>query len=564
MKFRTLIYTLLAIALILLLVAAGGAYWIVSRGALTVPATVNPSTAFLIPKRSAVVVSLLVNPDRLKATAIATASPPNRNTLRRQFNRYQRSLLADSRLDYNRDIRPWLGDEITVALTTADIDRNRANGQKPGYLVVATTPDLDLAKATLEVFWQRQAARRTPLVFEPFAGVTLTYTEPQRAETDDLTAVETLATTVVGDRFVLLANSPKVLRSALNSLQVAELSLGNSPVYEQISANLKPDQLGFAILNLPAIASEFTANATTLLPRHYESLALSFRQSPQGLLADTSLSLSDGETWEHTQPRLSQPVSALKWIPATSALSLGGTNLTALWTQLADEPIAQQVRSRLQQRWGVDLPQDLLSWMEGDYALGLLPRPDRPQPDWVFVTPQSPATTAGLEHLKAIAQSTGVSTGSFMLNEQSIDAWTKLVTKPVRWPRSSSRAKETKPQRDIISIAVEVEGVHTVVNGYEIFTTSLEAMDQVLQTSEDGILNSADFQRAITALPVLNHGYLYVNGTALRELGQLSSGKFSSAWAATLLDAVRSVTFGSYGEGEKSAEGKMLIQLQVD
>jgi len=46
-------------------------------------------------------------------------------------------LLANTGLDYRRDIQPWLG-EITLAVTTIDIDRDAQNGQ-PGYLMALAT-----------------------------------------------------------------------------------------------------------------------------------------------------------------------------------------------------------------------------------------------------------------------------------------------------------------------------------------------------------------------------------------------------------------------------------------
>jgi len=82
-------------------------------------------------------VSLLVNPDRLESfrqvgSRTTAASTPGTKPAKT-------NLLANTGLDYQRDIQPWLGDEITLAVTTIDIDRDEQNGRQPGYLMALAT-----------------------------------------------------------------------------------------------------------------------------------------------------------------------------------------------------------------------------------------------------------------------------------------------------------------------------------------------------------------------------------------------------------------------------------------
>jgi len=84
---------------------------------------------------------------------------------------------------------------------------------------------------------------------------------------------------------------------------------------------------------------------------------------------------------------LSQPVGALQHIPGAAGFSISGsdlsqlrnTNLNQLWTQVsaklsgssydAISRLINQPLAALQARWGIDLPQDIFSWVQ--YALGL-------------------------------------------------------------------------------------------------------------------------------------------------------------------------------------------------
>ncbi|NJR39528.1 MAG: DUF3352 domain-containing protein [Leptolyngbyaceae cyanobacterium CSU_1_4] len=185
------------------------------------------------------------------------------------------------------------------------------------------------------------------------------------------------------------------------------------------------------------------------------------------------------------QSALSAPVAALKFIPQ-GLVTATGTNVEQVLAQLetglvgydAIARLLQQPLAQLEQRWEIDLAKDVLSWMPGEYALGLLPRSGGAQ-DWVFVSPQSTETTAGLERLNAIAQTQGISLGSVPLGETKITAWTTLQTVPK--PRANSPKNAGS---ELMTIQAKVEGVHATVKGYEIFATSLEAMEQAIQAAQ--------------------------------------------------------------------------------
>jgi hypothetical protein len=49
------------------------------------------------------------------------------------------------------------------------------------------------------------------------------------------------------------------------------------------------------------------------------------------------------------------------------------------------------------------------------------------------------------------------------------------------------------------------------MGNYEILTTSLEAMSQVLSANQNPLVTSTKFQQAISALPTENNGYFYLD-----------------------------------------------------
>lgn len=527
----------------------------------------NPAAAIFVPKQAAVMVSLLVNPDRLE-----DFSHGNRGRARQQLDKIKQSLLADTDLDYRRDIQPWLGNEITLAVTTLDIDRNGQNGKQPGYLLAVTTKAPDKSRDFVELFWQKRAIAGKQLVYEQYQGVNLIYSDqsldtPSVVKKSKVLASPSLqnsvASAVVGDRFILFANSPKVLRDAINNVQAANLSLNDAPSYQLALQNLISSRIGLSFVNLPTLTrwiGSRDANADSLAQQPYQ-VAIALSPQQQGLLADTALLAASGQEIAAKPPTLSAPVGALQYIPTKSGIALAGTNLHQLWNQLSsglqrDDTLSQLLQSSvatLSTRWGIQLPQDIFSWVQGEYALALLPRPEG-NPDWIFVADRSVAATAeeSIEYLDAVAKRQGFSVGSLPLEGQTISAWTKLTT-----------ATGSKKAQESVTLKAQVRGVHTTAGKYEIFATSIEAIDQALKATDNSLITSDKFKQVIAALPQPNDGFLYLDWKASQSFleGQLPIVRVVELIGQPLFANLRSLTLSSYGSEAGFQRSKLFLQL---
>jgi Protein of unknown function (DUF3352). len=87
-----------------------------------------------------------------------------------------------------------------------------------------------------------------------------------------------------------------------------------------------------------------------------------------------------------------------------------------------------------------------------------------------FAAETSADSQRAIDKLDEIARSKEYSIGSFTLRNQKITAWTQLTTHP-------NYGKENKRKS---AIETEAKGVRATVGKYEIFTTSVEAMDEAL------------------------------------------------------------------------------------
>ena len=560
MKRSSFFSLLVAGVIVLLLTGIGGYYWLVRESPLTLlrgGSQTTPAAAMFVSKQAPVMVSLLVNPDRLEPLQRVVARQGERRRSRTELNQLKTNLLANTGLDYRQDIQPWLDDEITLAVTTVDIDRDSKNGQQPGYLMALATKDADKSREFLQLLFSKRALAGTDLAFEKYKGVQL------------INEGEALSGALVGDRFVLFANHPKVLRDAINNVQAPDLGLTSSSQYQQALTLLPPARIGLTFLNVPNLLS-WLGNEPQ--PQTYQSQIIALELNRQGLLAETVLLAAPEQQIYPPAPALSQLVGALQYIPAETGFSISGsdlshlenTDLNQLWTQSAQlsgsdydaiSRLVKQPLAALQARWGIDLKKDIFSWVQGEYALGLLPRADQTTPDLIFVAQKSDAAEQGISHLDAIAQQQGLSITPLPLGNQKISAWTQLTT---------ASASSSDPDRGLITLKAKVNGVHTTVGNYEIFTTSVEAMDEALNATKGGsLVDNPKFKASIDAIPQPNQGYVYLDWTASQGIleRQLPVLKLLEVVGRRFFSNLRSLTVSSYGSETGVLKGGVFFRF---
>ncbi|MFP4124575.1 MAG: DUF3352 domain-containing protein [Coleofasciculus sp.] len=570
MKLRSFFYALTASVVMLLLLAGGGWFWVSAHSPLNLlqeQEIKTPTAAIFVPKQAPAMISLLVNPDRLAALRQVVVEPQKRRGAIAEFKQLENSLLANLGLDYQRDIQPWIDDELTLAVTSLDVDRNPGNAAQPGYLLVFTTNDPEAAQE--QVYSRLAIAEEADLVVESYQGVNLIYQSPISAKEqgsdnpESRLIPDTLTSAIVGDRFVLYANHPKVLRNAINTVQVADLSLAENFDYQQLLQSLTEPRIGLSVVNLPALAA-WISNQSIPNRESFEaskSLAITLSLTRQGLLAQTAIPRSKSSP-EPITPVLSQPVDALEYIPTQSALVIAGVNLNQFWQQLSsrletDESLSSlldQGIAQLESRWGIQLPEEIFSWVEQDYALSLFPRPDQPNPDWIFVaqTANNDRAIDAIEHLDMVAKQQGLNVGELPFGDRTTTAWTKLVT-----------AQTLKNRQDgLLSLQAQVRGVHTTVGDYEVFATSIEAMDAALNGVKDSLVQNLDFQNAIAALPAQNDGYFYLNWLESKPLieRQLPIVRVVELIGQPLFNHLRSLTITSYGVNQDVQQSQLFFQ----
>jgi Protein of unknown function (DUF3352) len=557
MKFRSFLLILVASSLILLLIAGTSLSWILQQSPLYLRQggiLQDPMAAMFIPRQAPVMLSLIVNPEQLEALQKLSISPGERQRSHWEFQRIKKSLLASTGLNYQKEIQPWLGDEITLAVTSLDYDRNAENGLQPGYLLAVKTENANLAREFLQVSYSKSAiAGTSELVFEQYKGVKIIYKKPLIPQVKQGIS----ATAVVGD-FVLFANHPKVLFAAINNVQVPDLNLKDSASYQSALRTITTPRIGVAVINLPTLSAWITNTPVPENPEIEQFFTLALALNSQGLIAQTALIGVSGT--ENQNPALAAPVNALNYIPETALFTAAGTNLNQFWTQIAtglpaESPLyslLNQALNRIQEPLGLTLPEDIFPWVQGEYALALISNPETQQLDWLFVTEKTDnmqANTA-IQKLDELAENQGLSVGELPLfNDKNMTAWTQLKTTPY--------------QKKLVSLDAQVKGVHTNIDRYEIFSTSIETLSQAVTTDKVSLLNSEKFQQAITSLPIENDGYFYADWQAGQAtFKELPIIRFLEVFAQPLFEHLKTFTANSQGSLEGIRRATLFFDLK--
>lgn len=490
MKFRTFITGLAAIAGTLLLVGAL-AFWQLTANSPTALLTrggqPTPAAAQFIPRQAPFMVSLLARPDRLWSLRQVLTDPDQRFQTRRDWQAITQSLQKLSGLDYDKDLRPWLGPEVTFAVTAADVDKAPENGQQPGYLLVLTSRKGLEAREALHLFWQQRGLAGEELVFEPLSGLTLIYNRPAVGARSQPSRFQSLASTVVGDRYILLANDAQVLRQAIATYGAPDVSLAREATYRQLINTLPPGRIGWMYGNVPAtldwLGVPQAGLASSAPDTDLQRFFLSWRVTRAGLIADSALTPTPGRQFPPHPPVAAPPLAALDWLPARTTLAVGGSDLSNLWQTvlagvggygLSDALHPLVTALALGEATPAAALPDLWTATAQPYALGWLADRD----DWILVAGQSSTDAIdSLAHLDGLAQAQGWGVARLTLDDQPVTAWTAL-----------SVTTDADPQA--LQIKTRVVAVHTTVAGQEIFATSLAALQQALQAPQQGSLIS--------------------------------------------------------------------------
>lgn len=535
---------ILAGIITLLLIATTGLYWF-PHTIKTITPISQPGASMFVSRTSPAMISLLVNPQELQS-------------LDREFTQAIAKLLAKN---ITNDIQSWLGKEISLVVTTEDLDRNPDNGMQPGYLMILATEDPTQSREFIKLLFSQRALLGKTLEISKYNGTKLVYDLPSenKLTSSQFSGFEinsSLAGAVVG-KYVLFANDVKVLKESINNVQAPNLNLVSYPKYQRAIQELPKNALAMGYFNLPYVAKwQNLKFPETLSSANYDSQLISLVLNPDGLLVETGFFNPSPVTHQGSMARLT---NAVNYLPESVGLAISGTNLqeesgiNKLWQQatttIYGSPTigTRRLLPRLweiQEQLGISLADDIFSWIDGEYALGIFPTVED-NTHWTFIVENSPSLIQGIAHLNTVAVKQGFNVSSFPLNDQTIFAWTKL-----------------KFLNKIVD--AQIIGLHTTVDNYEIFASDILTMEKILTHQENSLTQNRQFKTAAGHRSQTNQGYVYIDWRKSQRFfeSQQPLVPLGELFAQPLFKNLRSLTISNYGQNPGMWKGGVFFQLK--
>jgi Protein of unknown function (DUF3352) len=329
-------------------------------------------------------------------------------TIEEKIHEVAQRLLAKAGIDYAGSVRPWLGNEVAMALSLPG-----AGGTPPHALLLAVVRDPEAAQAEVPRLMAANGATYTPEVRHgqrAMIGKRLSY-----ALLDDL---------------LLVADSADRLRAAIDANANSIPSLADSAAFEEAMRSLPADHLASLYLNVAGTP-----------PGGYSTAALSLTAKPDGLHLDGNAPFASKSAGNDTRAAFalsSRPASLGAWMPRSTRVEVVVFGLQqnladierrmAAVASFADAVAAlNQLRGVAAIGLGINLDRDLLSLFDGEAAVAL-PGIDRAAPrPLLLLRPGDPAAAAAaLDRMR-----TGlVSRGSTLTTSRAAGAAITSVTVP--------------------------------------------------------------------------------------------------------------------------------------
>jgi hypothetical protein len=500
MKLRSLTIAIITgvVASVIVVMSAYG--WISEhRSLLLLQRTVTqpPATAVFVAKTAPAVISLLANLDDLANLNRLATPPAQRGTTNQAIRQWERRFTDLLQLNYHREIAPWLGEDMTFAMTELDGDRLPQNGSQPGYLAIFSSRDPQVSTQKIQAWWDRQVAQHQ-LKFESYQGVKIGYNRHDR-----------LASAIVGDKYVVFANHPNVLRTAIDNFQATNPSILDNPDYQTVLAANNHHKIGVGYAHIPQLSRWLGQEAG----EQYPVAGINLGIDRQGLIADIGLYPTPSQTLPTPTP--TTLINALKYLPRQSTIAIAGIDLQHWQQQVSNllpqnnQIVAQLDRSlaALDRQIGIDLHRDIFSWATGEYALAGIPNSTQTATDWVFIAErtQPKLVDQAIARFDESARLAGYDVGLLPWQDRQVIGWTKLTT-------------DRSP--NVTQLIAQVFGTHTTVaDKYTIFASSIAAMDSTLKAvGKQSILDSERYRSAKTLLAATETGYLYGNWQTISAL----------------------------------------------
>lgn len=391
----------LVIAATTLLTLIGG---LVVAAYLLIFSAATDRAATVAPARSLAYVSVFLAPSngqQMRLADMLTKLPgfTDRDAVGTKIDEFAQRFLGDAGLDYRADVKPWLGNEVAVAVI-APVSGQGASGN--GSLIIAAVRDEAAARAAIG---RIVAKAKGSTSSQTYNGVAVTVASGPAGQAGAFAILEGM----------LLAGSDEAtLHAAIDAAQGRATSLAESDAFRRATEPLPADRLALAYLDISGAAA---AGGQSSLASGYHGAALALVARSDGLQVTGHAPFDAASANASARANFalgSEPAGLPDWMPASTHAELvffgARQTFDAVVAQLGSAPGGDQAQQTLTQLralaalgLGIDLDKDLLPLFDRETAVAIQELSGTSVRGQVLVRPSH--GNAGVDALKRITQS---------------------------------------------------------------------------------------------------------------------------------------------------------------
>jgi hypothetical protein len=286
------------------------------------------------------------------------------------FTDFQQKLLTDSKINYDTDVKPWVGNVMLTVLPTAA----GKPAKDPNVLLVVGIKDKSKA---LSFAQKLQSESKTKAIESDYKGIKIT----------DFPGEKSSSYTAVVKNYLVLAPEKKAVEQAIDTVK-GEPSLASKADFGALlSKNVEmpnaiariyiPDYAGTVqqlMASRPGAASLPASSLDQL--KKVKSIVAGIGIDDAGIRMKTIANLDpQAKTLEY------EPVagSVVTQFPTETFAMLNGAGISRYWAETVEQSKAnpQTAQTIAQMRQSVqaanlDLDKDIFGWMDGDFSLSFI------------------------------------------------------------------------------------------------------------------------------------------------------------------------------------------------
>jgi flagellar basal body-associated protein FliL len=535
---------------------AGGAYFYFTQKAQAIKGILGAAAA--IPQEAQVVMAFNTKAEPWNKLA-QFGTPASQKLISEGLTKSPlNSLLTQSKTEYSRDVQPWLEGYIITALVP-----NAAQPQAPAAtLVIAPTRDRSKSDAFLSKYRGALAQQGAKFTAKEYKDVTY-YESPTRDPNNSVVTAD------IGGQYVAIATSPKLIQQAIDTYKGSNPSLAKKPIFAKIYGATNQTKLVEPLVQVyldGEVALEFIGSQANLnlneaaiaqSKRELDAMTLTGGTQKEGLRFEINTYLKN----DNSNPLANNEAKVLNLLPQETFLLVSGVNLYQSWQSLVAQAkgnsssaqLIEQIRKAVKDSTKLDLDQDILKWMNGEFAIAAIPNNQGilANPGFGFVaiaqaSDQNAAKTA-LDKIDKVAQ-----TNSGGLLPKGVDLKPKQIG-----------------DKSVITWAIGNTNVATrgSLDNNFVFWSMGDLADTFVPTPANNLPQSSSFKILTTDIPKSNGGYFYLNmTTALSLADRLLPPEVKSNPSFTeirsVLDAINGIAVTSTNVDAKTTRLDFLFTLK--